>query len=48
MLLLSSRHPGHYRLSWAQSEARGLEWAVELRSVGCVLPLSEVYERVEL
>lgn len=33
---------------WILKEARGLDSVVELRSVGCVLPLSEVYERVVL
>ena len=33
---------------WLLKDVRGLESVVELRSVGCALPLSEVYERVAL
>jgi Uma2 family endonuclease len=33
---------------WLLTNVRGLESAIELHSVGCVLPLSDIYEGVEL
>lgn len=33
---------------WTLSDARGLEASIELSAIGCVLALSEVYQRVEL
>ncbi len=34
--------------SWLLTSVRGLESVVELRSIGCALRLSEIYERVAL
>ncbi|MGH9428371.1 MAG: Uma2 family endonuclease, partial [Terriglobia bacterium] len=39
-----SRHPDH---RWLLSEAEGLQSEVRLSSVECVLPLSEIYDKVE-
>lgn len=33
--------------AWVLSEARGLDAVLELPSIGCALPLAELYERVE-
>lgn len=39
-----SRHPDH---RWLLSEAEGLQSEIRLSSVECVLPLSEIYDKVE-
>jgi len=33
---------------WLRAEVRGLESVLELQSLGCALPLADVYERIEL
>ncbi|MCI0421322.1 MAG: Uma2 family endonuclease [Acidobacteria bacterium] len=40
-----SRHPDH---RWLLSEAEGLQSEIRLSSIDCVLPLSEIYDKVEL
>jgi hypothetical protein len=40
-----SRQPGG---RWVLGEARGLDQAIELDSVGCRLPLDRLYARVKL
>ncbi len=32
--------------AWLLTEAEGLEDAVRLESIGCILPMNEVYDRV--